>query len=408
MPSLTDAAVRALQPSSRPYKQGDAAGLYLLVQPTGSRLWRLNYTLRGKQKTAALGAYPVVSLAAARQARDLVKAQLRAGEDPAEVVKTEAAAAAAAGITFRVVAEDWFRVKMVKEGKAKRTLERTEWLLGILYAGIGNRPVGEIEAPDLLAVLRRIEAAGNHETVKRLRATASLIFRFGIGSGYCKRDPAADLVGILTAVKSRPRSAIVEPAEVGKLMRDIAGYKRPRERLALQLLALTFVRPCELTAAEWSEIGADGVWSIPAERTKMRKDFHVPLSKQALAILKELRSMAGDSKFILPSRRPGRPMTPWLLNRGLRALGYTADQISAHGFRSTASSILNAESKFSPDAIELCLAHKIPGVRGIYNRALRWPERVEIMKWWGNRIDELRHRGEVVEMPKKKKKRKAG
>jgi integrase len=401
---LTDHAVRALAPAAKPFKKADAAGLYLLIQPTGSRLWRMNYTIAGRQKTAALGCYPAVSLAAARRARDLVKGQLAAGNDPAEVVKTEAVARAAAGMTFQVVAAEWYQVKMEAEHKARRTLERTTWLLGILNAGIGNRPVADIEAPDLLAVLRRIEAQGHFETTKRARSLASQIFRFGIGSGYCKRDVAGDLAGLLTAVESVPRSAIVEPAAVGKLLRDIDTVQSPRERLALQLLALTFVRPGELSAAEWSEFGADGVWSIPAGRTKMRKAFDVPLSRQALAVLKDLRSMAGDSPFILPSRKRGRPVSPWYLNRSLRALGYTPDQVSAHGFRSTASTLLNASGKFSPESIELSLSHKLPGgnVRGIYNRSRYWAERCALMQWYADHLDMLRAGGKVIELPKRK------
>jgi integrase len=400
---LTDTGVKALRPRDRPFKVGDAAGLYVLVSPTGSRLWRLNYMLAGKQKTLALGSYPAVSLAEARSARDTAKAQLRGGIDPVEAIQVEKAAAAAAVTTFQDVGAEWFKVKMEGENKSKNTLRRTKWLLGLLYAGIGGRPITNIDAPDLLEVLRRVEAAGNHETTKRLRATASAIFRFGVAIRSCKRDPAADLRGALTNRQAQPRSAIVEPAAVGKLLRDIDRYRRPGLTQALQLLMLTFVRPNELTSAEWSEIGPDGVWTIPAGRMKMRKAFHVPLSRQTLAILAELRAVTGTNRFIFPSRKRGRPIHANKLTEALRTLGYEGDEVSAHGFRSTASTILNEETEFSADAIELCLAHKLSGVRGIYNRSLRWGERVEIMQWWADRLDELRGRGAVVKLTKRSK-----
>ena len=399
--SLSDATVRALRPREKAFKVGDAAGLYLLISPAGGRLWRMNYVRSGRQRTLSLGGYPAVSLAEARRARDTAKAQLRAGQDPVEVVKTEKAAAAAAGVTFKDVAEEWFKIKMKDEGKAKNTLDRTKWLLDLLYAGIGRRPIASIEAPDILELLRKIEAAGQNETTKRLRATASMIFRFGIATGKCKRDPAADLRGVLTSAKSRPRSAIIEPAAVGRLMRAIAGYKRPRERLALQFLALTMVRPGEACSAEWSEIAGD-IWSIPAARMKMREDFRIPLSKQARAVLEEARANSNGSRFVFPSRKRGQPLSPRILNRALREMGYTAAEVSAHGFRSTASTLLNESGKFSVDAIELSLAHKPPGIRGIYNRSKLWPERVALTQWYANHLDELRRRGEVVKLAKKR------
>jgi integrase len=399
---LTDTGVKALRARDKPYKQSDAAGLYLLITPAGGRLWRLNYMRAGKQKTAALGAYPAVSLADARRARDAAKAQLRAGQDPGEVVKAEKVEARAAVTTFKDVAGEWFEKKMIAEGKADNTIRKTEWLLEILYDGIGAKPIASIEAPELLDVLRRVEAQGNHEACKRARSTASMIFRFGIAIGACKRDPAADLKGALTTGKSRPRSAIVEPVEVGKLMRAIAGYKRPREKLALQFLALTMVRPGEACGAEWSEIAGD-IWSIPAPKMKMRDDFRVPLSRQALAVLAEARGMAGNSRFVFPSlRKRNVSLAPRVLNKSLRELGFDGDEISAHGFRSTASTLLNESGK-SPDAIELCLAHAPRGVRGLYNRSKLWPERVAIMQWLADHLDELRGHGEVVKLPKRSK-----
>jgi len=400
---LTDAAIRRIKPGLKPFKKADSLGLYMLVQPSGSQLWRLNYTFAGRQRTLALGVYPQVSLSDARERRDAAKRQLRLKQDPGALVKVEKAAEKLAQVnTFAAVAAEWQRTKMIAEGKSKSTLDRARWLLGILNNGIGDRPIQEIEAPELLDVLRQIEAQGKHEAVKKLRSTASAIFRFGIATGACKRDPAADLKGALTVAKSTPHAAIVDPAGVGELLRAIDAYERPTLRLALQLLALTFVRPGNVANAEWSEFDLDaGVWSISAQKMKMRGPFRVPLSRQALAVLKELRAIIGGGKYLFPSLRKGnRPIFTYLLNVALRDIGYAADEAQAHGFRSTASTLLNEHSEFSPDVIELSLAHQPGGVRAIYNRSKYWKERCELMQWYADHLDELRGRGEVVALPK--------
>jgi integrase len=390
---LTDAKVRALKPIEKPMKVSDGGGLYMMTQPSGSKLWRMAYRFAGKQKTLAFGIYPEVSLADARVRRDEAKRQLRAGEDPGAVVKAERLAIVATTNTFRAVAADWLQRKMVAEKKAKRTIERARWLLDMLNDGVGDRPINEIEAPELLVVLRKIEAQGLHEAVKRLRSTASSVFRFGIATGACKRDPAADLRGALTSAASTPHAAITEPAGVGKLMRDVDGYDKPL-RMALQLLALTFVRPGNICNAEWSEVDLeDAVWSIPALKMKMRDPFKVPLSKQAVAIIEEVRKVSGDTKYLFPSTTRKSTIATCQLGRALRRMGYAEDEMTAHGFRSTASTLLNEHSDFSPDVIEMSLAHVPPGVRGLYNRAKYWIERVELSQWYADYLDELRDRG---------------
>jgi integrase len=401
---LTDTKVRALKKKEAPYKVSDSAGLYIQVQPNGSRLWRMAYRFRGKQRTAAFGMYPDISLSVARLRRDEVKRQLRSGDDPSVVVKAEKAAVVlAASRTFRAVGDDWFQKKMVDEEKSEKTIRRAKWILDILNEGIGDRQINEIEAPELLVVLRRLEAQEKYETVKRARSTASIIFRFGIATGVCKRDPAADLKGALTSVASTPHAAITDPTGVGKLLRAIDGYDtKPLLRFALQLLALTFTRPGNVAAAEWSEFDVDaGVWSISAEKMKMREAFRIPLSRQALALLAELRKITGGSKYLFPSFRTGkRPMFVNLLNVALRDIGYAADEMQAHGFRSTASTILNERSEFSPDVIELSLAHRLGGVRAIYNRAEYWGERCLLVQWYADHLDGLR---KVVAMPQRKR-----
>jgi integrase len=407
---LTAAGVLSLKPKETPFKVSDGAGLYILVQPSGSKLWRMAYRFRGRQKTAAFGIYPEVSLADARARRDDAKRQLRSGEDPGAVVKAEKiAAVAATATTFRAVSAEWEQKKMIAEGKSASTLCRTRWLLGILNDGIGDQLLPEIEAPDLLDVLRRVEAAGRYESVARLRATASSVFRFGIASGYCKRDPAADLRGALTSATSTPHAAVTDPSEIGELMRAIHGHARPPVvQLALKFLALTFVRPGEVCAAEWSEI--DGrVWSVPAITMKMRLPHRVPLSRQAIAVLDELRTITGKRKHLFASSvKPSQPFATNRLNEALREIGFENDRHVAHGFRSTFSTTANESGKWSPDVIELSLAHVPPGVRGIYNRAQYWPERVALAQWYADHLDQLRGRGEIVALPSKKKSQKGG
>jgi integrase len=397
---LTDTKVRALKPKPAPYKVSDSGGLYLQIQPNGSRLWRQAYRFNGKQRTAAFGAYPHVSLSDARARRDATRLQLRAGEDPAAVVKAKKMVAAT---TFRAVAEEWKNVKLLAEGKAPSTLSLNRWAIGILNDGIGDKPISEIEAPDVLEVLRRIEAAGRYQSVARVRGIASSIFRFGIASGYCKRDPAADLRGALTSAVSTPHAAVTDPADVGELLRAIDGYDGvPILRLALQFLALTFLRPGEVCSAEWSEIEGN-IWDVPGPKMKMRLPHRVPLSRQALAVLDELREITGKRKYLFASpTKPSRPIGTQRLNHVLNEIGFDHDRHVGHGFRSTFSTIANESGKWTPDVIELCLAHIPTGVRAIYNRSAYWPERVALMQWYSDHLDELRSRGRVVEMADRK------
>ena len=415
---LTAAGVLSLKPKEKPYKVSDGGGLYLLVQPSGSKLWRLNYRFRGKQKTLACGIYDAVSLSKARVRRDDAKRRLRAGEDPGEVVREEKQAViAATANTFNAVAQEWLDRKLVKEKKSESTLTRAEWLLRMLDDGIGERPLNEITAPELLRVLRKVEAAGLHETVARLRSIASRIFRYGIATGRCDRDVAGDLRGATTTAVSTPHAAIVDPAGIGELMRKIdssvdGGRRHQRSRklmqLALRLIAYTFVRPGELRLAEWSEIEGS-VWDIPGPKMKMRLPHRVPLSKQALAVLAELRTITGGGKFVFASStKSAQPFNKNALNDTLRRIGYEHDQHVSHGFRSVFSTSANDSGSWTPDAVELQLAHvEHNKVRGAYNRAQRWLERCEMMQWYADHLDELRKRGEVVAMPGETNTRKA-
>ena len=384
---LTNAKVLSLKARNAPYKVSDGGGLYVFVQPTGSKLWRLAYRFQGKQRTASFGTYPTVSLAGARTHRDEIKALLKAGQDPA----TAARMISKTVRTFRVVAAEWEQKKVIAEGRSASTIFRTRWLLNMLEAGIGDRPIAEIEPPELLEVLRKIEVGGLHETVARLRATASSVFRFGIASGYCKRDPAADLRGALTTATSIPHPAITEPKQIGDLLRAIEQAQPDHIRMALKLLAFTCVRPGELIGAEWSEING-AIWDIPAHRMKMKLPHRVPLSRQASAVIEELRPITGNLKHLFPSSRdPDQPSPKNRMGRALVDIGFSGDRHAPHGFRSTFSTLANEFGKWSADAIELQLAHvKSNKVRRAYNRNIKWDERVELMSWYADYLDELR------------------
>ncbi len=396
---LTDARIRTAKAGAAPIKIADGGGLHLLVQPTGSKLWRQSYRFGKKQRTAALGAYPAVSLAEARTKREDVKRALREGRDPAAVRATEKAEKAAEEqatlMTFSVVAKEWWDTKVIAEGRISATTQNAkQWALKALKADIGKRPIAEIEPPELLKTLRKAAVAGAHEKVSRMRGLASEVFRFGIASGYCVRDPAADLKGALTANQSKPHAAVIASDDIGELLRAIDGVDHSLVRPALQLLALTAARPGELVSMEWSEIDGGTIWNLPAHKTKMRRPHRIPLSTQARAVLEEMRKLTGGRLFVFASSRlrDGR-IDKKALNVFLTRIGFGFERHVAHGFRATFSSNANASKLWSPDAIERHLAHlDRDTVRRAYDRDERWDERVAMMQWWADQLDAFRAR----------------
>lgn len=401
---LSDAACRAAKPAEKPYKISDGGGLHLLVEKNGSRLWRQAYRFDGKQKLIALGAYPAVSLADARIARDANKALLAKGLDPSTQRKLDRGAARIARTnTFRIVADELI-AKFEAEGDDPATIEKKKWLIGLLKGDIGDRPIAEITAPELLDALRKIERRGRYESARRARSLAGRVFRYAIATGRAERDPSGDLAGALISPKVQHRASITEPKAVGALLRavdDIDG--QVTTRAALQLIALTFVRPGELRHAEWKEFDLRGaVWSIPKEKMKMPRPHMVPLSRQAIAIIEDLRDVTGTSPFLFPQIRSWhRPISDGTLNAALRRLGYDKTQMTAHGFRSTASTRLNESRLWHHDAIERQLAHmEQDEVRAAYNSAEYWDERVRMMQWWADHLDDLRKSGAVVSLAK--------
>jgi integrase len=398
--ALTDTAVRSAKAREKPYKLGDAGGLFLLVQPSGGRLWRLKYRIDGKEKKLGLGTYPEVSLAAARLARDDARRLIGAGADPSfEKQRTKARAQSSAADQFGIIAREYV-AKRTREGWAAKTIEKAEWFLEHFAGNLDRYPVTEIEPADVLAVLRRVEAKGNLETARRLLQFASSVFRYAVATARLASDPTRDLKGALTAPKSKHHAAIVEPQRVGELLRAIDGYEGNYiTKYALELAPHVFLRPGELRHATWAEIDfAASVWALPAERMKMRKPHHVPLSMQALDLLKRLHDLRGErAGFIFRSiRSSARPMSENTLNAALRRLGFGSDEMTAHGFRAMASTLLNESGKWHPDAIERALAHEDSDqVRGAYHRGAHWKERVEMAQWWSHYLDQLRTGAQV-------------
>lgn len=403
--ALTDTACRNAKARSALYKLSDGGGLQLWVQPNGARLWRLAYRFGGKQKLLAIGAYPIISLADARRARDDAKRILILGNDPVQSKRALEAARASGKTTFRAIGEEYV-AKLKREGRAEATISKTEWLLSFAYPAIGGREVKEIAPADVLAVLRVVERRGRHETARRLRSTIGCVFRYGVATARAEDDPTLALRGALTTPIVTPRAAVTEPKAFGALLRAIDGFDgQPTTRAALKLMALLFPRPGELRMAEWSEFDLDSsLWTIPAARTKMRRPHRVPLSRQATRILKELGEITGKGKLVFPCvRTVARPISENTLNAGLRRLGYAKDQATAHGFRATASTLLNESGKWNADAIERQLAHvENNDVRRAYARGEHWEERVKMMQWWADYLDSLRVVGKVIPIDAKR------
>lgn len=398
--ALTDTAIRTAKPGERDYKLADGAGLYLLVTASGGKLWRLKYRTDGIERKLALGRYPALSLAAARRARDDARTKAGAGDDPAAAKRRERVAAKlAAGTTFGAVALEYID-KAEREGRAPATIAKLRWARQWLQPVIGHRPVNQVEPHELLAILRKQEKLGQLETARRTRAFASRVFRYAVVTARAKSDPAALLLGAVASPKPEHLSAIVEPKRIGELLRAIDGYSgTPVVRLALALAPHVFVRPGELRQAEWAEFDFDAcVWRIPAARMKQRREHVVPLARQALAILDELRALTGDGRLVFPALgKPDRPMSENTWTAALRRMGFGASEMTAHGFRAMASTLLNESGKWHPDAIERALAHRdTDAVRAAYHRGAHWDERVRMAQWWSDRLDTLRAGAQIV------------
>ncbi len=399
---LTDVAVRQARVKDKPYKISDNNGLYLLVKSTG-KYWRLNYRFSGKQKTLAIGVYPTVSLVEARKKRDDAKAQLAKDTDPGltKAIRKQISRHASEN-TFKAVALEW-HAKNTKTWAESTANNIMRYLEKDIFPWLGNRVIKDITAPELLAVLRKIESRGAHEKAQRCREYAGRVFRYAIVTGRAERDPSSDLRGALTPVKAKHHASITDPKGIGALLRSINGFSGSYiTKSALQLAPLVFVRPGELRHAEWQEIDFEKQeWRIPSQKMKMREPHIVPLSSQAIEILQSIHPLTGNDKYIFPSiRSAARPMSENTINGALRRMGYEKDEMTGHGFRSMASTLLH-EHGWPHEAIERQLAHAERNkVVAAYNYAEHLPKRKEMMHWWADYLGDLAAGSKVVSFQK--------
>lgn len=397
---LTYIQINAAKPAAKARALSDSQGLYLVVQPNGSKLWRFRYRFLDRQKTLHLGGWPQISLADARVRRDEAKKLIANGIDPAlEKKRARVAAKFAAANTFEAVAQEWL-VKCERDGLASVTIEKISWLLAKAYPLIGNIPIAQITPHEALAVLRKVEATGAYETARRMRSVLSRVFRYGVATVRCEKDVASDLRGAIAVPKVKHFAAITRPSEVGALLRAIDGYTGHKVTvMAMRLSPHVLLRPGELRQAEWADIDfEEAIWFIPAERMKMRRPHRVPLSRQVIAMLQELHEHTHWWKYLFPCLgKPRKAMSENAVNQGLRKLGYTTGQMTAHGFRAMAATLLNEMGEWNPDAIERQLAHVDTNqVRRAYARGEYWDERVAMMQRWSDYLDELRDGGKIL------------
>ncbi|OZI43178.1 tyrosine-type recombinase/integrase [Bordetella genomosp. 4] len=388
---LTDTACRQAKPASKPYKLADGGGLYLLISPTG-KYWRWDYRYVGKRKTLALGVYPESTLALARERHQAARKFLADGIDPGEKKKSDKRAArVAASNSFEAVARAWMKERQETVAPAQhiKTQARME---SDVFPWLGRRSIIEIEAPDILDVLERVDQRGARFTAHRLRSEISRVFRFGIKKGYCKHDPARDLIGAIPPAVETHFASITEPAKVGEMLRAFEGFSGTfAVQCALKLAPLVFVRPGELRTAEWEHINLDKAeWRYRVSKTGT--DHLVPLASQAVSILRELHSLTGNGRYVFPGARSHeRPMSGAAINAALRRLGYdTRTEITGHGFRAMARTILHEELGQKPEVIEHQLAHAVPDMLGAaYNRTKFIKERRNMMQTWADYLDLL-------------------
>jgi len=377
----------------------DGGGLFLLVTPSGGKLWRFKYRYNSKPKLLALGTYPEISLIDARKRRDEARAQIAHGIDPGAVRKAQKQAKIEETETFEIIAREWqekFKSKWQEEyaDKIMRRLELNVFPL------IGLKPIKDIKAPELLAVLRRVESRDALELAHRIRNLCDQIFRYAVATGRTERNPAADLKGALKPVKEKHRAAITEPKRVGKLLRAIDSYQGTFVvQCALKFAPLAFVRPGELRHAEWSEINFENAeWNIPASKMKMKEAHLVPLSRQAIEILRKLHTLTGTGRYVFPSERSSqRPMSENAILVALRIMGYPKEEMSGHGFRAMARTILDEVLQIRPDFIEHQLAHAVRDPNGrAYNRTAHLNERRKMMQKWADYLDDIKQGAKVL------------
>ena len=397
--ALNDTKIRSTKPSEKPMKLFDEGGLYLLITPSGGKLWRFKYRFDGKEKLLSLGTYPEISLADARQRRDEARRNVAHGVDPSTLRKAQKQSQTEETETFEVVAREWY-TKFTPTWSAGHAESIKGRLEKDLIPWLGKLPMKEIKAPKVLEALRRIEDRGALEQAHRVRTIAGQVFRYAVATGRAERDVSADLRGALPQPPERHHAAITDPREVAPLLRAIDGYQGHfMVRCALKLAPLLFVRPGELRHAEWEEIDLDeAVWCIPAGKMKVKQPHIVPLCRQAVAILTELKALTGTSRYIFPSTRSHvRPMSDNTVNAALRYLGYDRNTMTGHGFRAMARTILDEVLHVRPDYIEHQLAHSVRDPLGrAYNRTAHLDERRKMMQQWADYLYGIKAGATVV------------
>ncbi|MCB1468870.1 MAG: integrase arm-type DNA-binding domain-containing protein [Rhizobiaceae bacterium] len=392
---LTDLTIRAIKPGDGIRKLSDGRGLQLWVTPRNGRYWRMEFRYHGKKKLLSLGTYPDITLEKARQKADEARRQLADGHDPTAIKRhNKAQAKLATENTFGSIAERLVAKKR-KDGKADVTITKMEWVLGKLKRTLGPRPIDTIRTPDIIHALKKEEDADNLETARRMRTVIGEVFRYAMQHGMVDGDPSVATKGALANPKPKHHAAILDPQAYGALLRLIDGYaeRQPITGSALQLMALLYPRPGELRQATWDEFDLErGIWQIPAERMKLRHPHAKPLPRQAVTILERLHDITGPQGYVFPALgNANRPMSENTMNGALRRMGIGADQHSSHGFRATASTLLNASNLFSIDAIEHSLAHQDrDAVRRAYARGDAMSERRKMAQWWADQLDMLR------------------
>ena len=391
---LTDLQINKAKSREKKYKLFDGGGLFLIVTPTGGKWWRFQYRFNGKGKQLSFGTYPEISLSKARKYREEVRTQVATGIDPSELRKAAKEAQAESSLnSFEVIAREWIG-KQSNIWSPANTKVVTRLLMVNVFPWIGKRPISELKAPELLSLLRRMEERGILKSAARVRAICGQVFRYAIATGRAERDIAADLRGALATPKKKHFASITDPKEVAALLRAIDGLTGTLiVKCAMQLAPLVFVRPGELRQAEWREIDLDKAeWNIPAEKMKMKQPHLVPLSTQAVSILKEIQPLTGSSRYVFHSTRTvNKPMSDMALSAAFRRMGYAQGEMTPHGFRAMARTILDEILQVRPDFIEHQLAHAVRDPNGrAYNRTKHVEERRRMMQIWADYLDGLK------------------
>jgi integrase len=391
--------IRAAKPKDREYKLSDGLGLHLLVTPSGGKLWRLQYRFSGKQKLLSFGAYPTVSLADARKRRDDAKELLEQGTDPGEVKKAKAAAVAAdASNTFKAIAEDWY-AGLKEDWSDSHAVHVRRWLDQRIYPVIGDRPIASLETVELVQILKAV-ASSSLETGHRIKTIFHQVFRHATFTGKLKHNPATDFKGAIKPKNPKGMAAPVEPKDVAPMLRAFDGFRGSYVvQCALKLAPLLFCRPGELRQMEWAEIDLDAaIWSIPGEKMKMGLPHLVPLSTQALSILKDIQVLTGHGKYVFPSARSfTRCMSENAINAALRRMGFEKDEITGHGFRAMARTMIREQLHVEAEYIEIQLAHKTKAPNGTaYDRVAFLKERKQMMQHWSDYLDQLKAGAKII------------